>query len=203
MQFNMLKNKYTRILASEENKDEFASAKMSNLVWIDNISNERFKFLKDKRISNPYGNVYHKRRMSISCPSTPIRGQLKPVAQLLAEVSDKLLEESENIENSNKYQRPGNASHFCLSLARKITLIIATIWDPVLRHCLMKSTAYVILLHVLHISFLKVSVLQLQVHFSSGHSAVNFHVGEQRHGLVLHWTDLGPQLRKFFECVCF
>ena len=112
MQYNMSKHKYTRIPAIDEKKDEFTFTKMSSLVWIENISNERFKFLKDKRISNPFGNVYHKKRMSISCPSTPIRGKFKPVAQLLAEVSEKLLEESESSENKKKSQSPGNISQY-------------------------------------------------------------------------------------------
>ena len=73
--------------------------------WMGNIPNDMFKALKDKHICNPYGNVYRKRRMSISCPSTPIRGSFKPIAQLLAEVSEKLLEEKEH--ESHKTRFPG------------------------------------------------------------------------------------------------
>ena len=88
-----------------ENKDELASTKMSNFVWMGNIPNDMLKALKHKHICNPYGNVYRKRRMSISCPSTPIRGSFKPIAQLLAEVSGKLLEQTEH--ESHRTGSPG------------------------------------------------------------------------------------------------
>ena len=101
----MSKHNYTKIPSIGENKDEFASTKMSNFVWMGNIPNDMYKALKDKHICNPYGNVYRKRRMSISCPSTPIRGSFKPIAQLLAEVSEKLLEETEH--ESHKTRCPG------------------------------------------------------------------------------------------------
>ena len=99
-----------------ENKDEFASTKMSNFVWMDNIPNDMYKALKDKHICNPYGNVYRKRRMSISCPSTPIRGSFKPIAQLLAEVSEKFLEETEN--ESHNTRCPGRRERLISQLEK-------------------------------------------------------------------------------------
>ena len=101
---NMTKCRYSPLPLNDDTDnvdDDAASPKttLKSFIRINSLSFKRGKHVREKQIRNPYGNVYRKRRMSISCPSSPIGGKFKPIAQILAEVSEKLLEESEDINH--------------------------------------------------------------------------------------------------------
>ena len=68
------------------------------------------KKMKNKRIINPYGNVY-RRRTSISCPSTPIRSSVLSSNVVLMAVSEILEREYYQYNNDNPSSKQGNASY--------------------------------------------------------------------------------------------
>ena len=65
------------------------------------------KKMKNKRISNPYGNVYRRRR-SISCPSTPVRNTILPTNIVLMAVSETLKQEYVQKQNDEQVNQQGN-----------------------------------------------------------------------------------------------
>ena len=79
-------------------------ANKSHFAWIRDWSKTRQKHSKKHDIRNPYGNVpkVRKRRMSISCPSTPIRLPSTTTTQLLSEAAEKLLGSSGNNNNEER-----------------------------------------------------------------------------------------------------
>ena len=70
-----------------------AIMKMKKFVHVGNLVNKSQKNLQNKNISNPYGNLY-RRRKSISCPSSPSRINLQPTGELLGRVAEILNEPS-------------------------------------------------------------------------------------------------------------
>ena len=68
------------------------------------------KKMKNKKIINPYGNVY--RRRSISCPSTPVRNKILPTNIVLMAVSETLKQEYVQKQNDEKVSQQGN-NIFC------------------------------------------------------------------------------------------
>ena len=69
------------------------------------LGNSAQKKMKNKRIINPYGNVY-RRRKSLSCPSTPIRNTILPTNIVLMAVSEPLKQEYfQKQENEQVYQQ--------------------------------------------------------------------------------------------------
>ena len=94
----MSRFKYRRVAIGNIEDD----ANRSHFAWIREWSQTRQKHLKKHNISNPYGRVSMKRRMSISCPSTPVSVHSQITTQLLAEASEKLLGSSETSDDEQR-----------------------------------------------------------------------------------------------------
>ena len=105
---NVRKIRYSSIPLNDDNdavNNETASSKtkLASFIRINSLSFKTGKNVRKKQMRNPYGNVYKRRRMSISCPSTPIGGDFKLTSQFLAEVNEKLLEESEDTDHMGSF----------------------------------------------------------------------------------------------------
>ena len=71
--------------------------KMKKFVHVGNLVNKSQKNLQNKNITNPYGNLY-RRRKSISCPSSPNRINLQPTGELLGRVAEILNDSSPDFD---------------------------------------------------------------------------------------------------------
>ena len=95
----MSRHKYRRVaignIEDEVNKSHFA--------WIRDWSNTLQKHARKKDIRNPCGAWKpKKRRLSISCPGTPIGFHSRNTEQLLVEASEKLQKCSDHDEDDDK-----------------------------------------------------------------------------------------------------
>ena len=90
-------HKYSPLQLTETEETSSPRTSIRGFIRINSLSFKRKKNSRKKHISNPYGNVYKKRRMSVSCPSSPIGGNFMPISQLLTEVSERLIEEPDDV----------------------------------------------------------------------------------------------------------
>ena len=94
-------HRYSPLPLSETEETSPLRTSVRDFIRLNNLSFNRKKKARKKQFSNPYGNVYRKRRMSISCPSSPIAASFKSIPQLLTEVSERLEEEADETYNEN------------------------------------------------------------------------------------------------------